>query len=187
MTIIPTRLARAATVSTSSSHQRNRVLDLYREWMRGVRFQFLPFLRFSFPNLTRFLLAHAHETRSQAPEICTLYCLNVPPSAVRAVIRQRFEKNRYVSDPKVIDVLIHKSRQDYQEAVNFWKQEPRVLGPLLSNRDRPHRTFMQKFLEGGSPSYASLLAWPSVDPLGFSVYVHPGRDEDAVLPASPNV
>jgi hypothetical protein len=114
-----------------------------------------PFSAFSFSNLTRFLLAN--ETRPQAPEICTLYCLNVPPSAVRAVIRQRFEKNRYVSDPKVIDVLIHKSRQDYQEAVNFWKQEPHVLGPLLSNRDRPQRTFMQKFLEGGSPSCASLL------------------------------
>ena len=69
---------------------------------------------------------------------------------MRAVIRQRFEKNRYVSDPKVIDLLIHKSRQDYQEAVNFWKQEPHVLGPFLSNRDRPHRTFLQKFYEGGS-------------------------------------
>jgi hypothetical protein len=38
MTTIPTRLARAAAVSTSSGHQRKRVLDLYREWMRGVRF-----------------------------------------------------------------------------------------------------------------------------------------------------
>jgi hypothetical protein len=40
MTTIPTRLARAATVSTNSIHQRKRVLDLYREWMRGVRFFF---------------------------------------------------------------------------------------------------------------------------------------------------
>jgi hypothetical protein len=36
MTTIPTRLARAATVSTGSVQQRKRVLDLYREWMRGV-------------------------------------------------------------------------------------------------------------------------------------------------------
>jgi hypothetical protein len=98
----------------------------------------------------------------QAPEICTLYCLDVPPSAVRAVIRQRFEKNRYVSDPKVIDVLIHKSRQDYQEAVNFWKQEPHVLGHLLSDRDRPHRTFMQKFLEGGSSQCSFFVAVPAL-------------------------
>ena len=58
-----------------------------------------------------------------------------------------------MSDPKLIDILIHKSRQDYQEAVNFWKQEPHVLGPLLGNRDRPHRTFLQKFFEGGLLSY----------------------------------
>ena len=81
---------------------------------------------------------------------------------MRAVIRQRFEKNRYVSDPKLIDVLIHKSRLDYQEAVNFWKQEPHVLGPLLSNRDRPHRTFLQKFYEGGSSSGVPFLV---LDPL----------------------
>ena len=89
------------------------------------------------------------DTRAQAPEICTLYSLDVPPSAVRAVIRQRFEKNRYVSDTNVIDILIHKSRQEYQETMNFWKQEPHVLGPLLGNRDRAHRSFLQKFFEGG--------------------------------------
>src|ERR1700755_1319139 len=42
MTTIPTRLARAATVSTGSVQQRKRVLDLYREWIRGVHsFYFL--------------------------------------------------------------------------------------------------------------------------------------------------
>jgi hypothetical protein len=118
----------------------------------------------------------------KAPEICTLYSLDVPPSAVRAVIRHRFEKNRYVSDAKLIDILIHKSRQDYQEAVNFWKQEPHVLGPLLSNRDRPHRTFMQKFLEGG------LSVIPALSPHHVMTHSDPvGRDEDTVLPASPNV
>ncbi|KAI0270511.1 NdufA6 NADH-ubiquinone oxidoreductase 14.8 kDa subunit [Gloeopeniophorella convolvens] len=130
MTTIPTRLARTATSSTSRVEQRKRVLDLYRDWMRG------------------------------APEICTLYALDVPASTVRAVIRQRFEHNRYVSDPKTIDILLHKSRQEYQESMNFWKQEPHVLGLLLTSRERPHRTFLQKFYEG--------------------------RDEDAVLPASPS-
>jgi NADH dehydrogenase (ubiquinone) 1 alpha subcomplex subunit 6 len=46
--------------------------------------------------------------------------------------------------------------------MNFWKQEPHLIGLLLNgNRERPHRTFLQKFFEG--------------------------RDENAVLPASPNV
>ena len=102
---------------------------------------------------------------------------------MRAVIRQRFERNRHLSDPNLIDILLHKSRQEYQETMNFWKQEPHVLGPLLTgNRERPHRTFMQKFFEGGLPIYVVRSASAVVDN-GF----HSGRDEDAVLPASPNV
>ena len=88
----------------------------------------------------------------KAPEICVLYALDVPASAVRAVIRQRFERNRHLSDPNLIDILLHKSRVEYQETMNFWKQESHVLGLLLTgNRERPHRTFMQKFFEGGLP------------------------------------
>jgi hypothetical protein len=93
---------------------------------------------------------------------------------VRAVIRHRFEKNRYVSDPKVIDLLIHKSRQDYQETVNFWKQESHVLGPLLNNRDRPHRTFLQKFYEGG---FSCPFCVAAVDPpvSRFVSFIREGR------------
>jgi NADH dehydrogenase (ubiquinone) 1 alpha subcomplex subunit 6 len=147
MTTIPTRLARTATQSTSSAHQRKRVLDLYREWMRGVCFP-PPFL----PLLTYHLFGSQPPQNPQAPEICVLYSLDVPPSAVREVIRQRFERNRHLTDPNVIDILLHKSRVEYQETMNFWKQEPHVLGPLLnSHRERPHRTFLQKFFEGGLP------------------------------------
>ena len=71
---------------------------------------------------------------------------------MRAVIRQRFERNRHLTDSNLIDILLHKSRLEYQETMNFWKQEPHVLGPLLTgNRERPHRTFLQKFFEGGLP------------------------------------
>jgi hypothetical protein len=45
MTTIPTRLARVATVSTGSVQQRKRVLDLYREWIRGVRSFYFAFAR----------------------------------------------------------------------------------------------------------------------------------------------
>ena len=56
--------------------------------------------------------------------------------------------NRHVTDPKVIDVLIHKSRVEWQEALNAWKQEPHVLGILLEPKTRPPRTFLQHFYEG---------------------------------------
>ncbi|KAI0313480.1 NADH-ubiquinone oxidoreductase Complex1 subunit [Amylostereum chailletii] len=129
MTTIPARFARTVKTSGDPATARQRVIQLYRDWYRS------------------------------APELCTLFALNVPASYIRSQIRQRFEQNRHVTDPKVIDVLILKGRQEFQETMNCWKQEPHILGILLENQHRPQRSFLEKFYEG--------------------------RDEDAVLPASP--
>ena len=87
---------------------------------------------------------HTH----QAPEIVAAFGLNVHPNAIRRAVREEIERNRYVSDPKVIDVLLLKGQQSYQEVMNSWAQEPHILGLLLAPKGRPQRTFMQKFLEG---------------------------------------
>ncbi|KAI0659674.1 NADH-ubiquinone oxidoreductase Complex1 subunit [Cubamyces menziesii] len=131
MSTIPARLARSARVSSSPEEARKRVIQLYRDWYRS------------------------------APEICSLYALNVTPSYVRHCIRGHFEENRYVTDTRVIDVLIQKGRQEYQETLNCWKQLDHIMGILLAPKGRPQRTFLQKFYEG--------------------------RDEDAVLPAATGI
>ncbi|KAI0759063.1 NADH-ubiquinone oxidoreductase Complex1 subunit [Fomes fomentarius] len=131
MTTIPARLARTAHVSSSPEEARRRVLKLYRDWYRG------------------------------APEIVTLYALNVSPAYVRHCVRQQFEQNRYVTDTRLINVLVLKGRQEYQETMNCWKQLDHIMGILLQPKGRPPRTFLQKFYEG--------------------------RDEDAVLPAATGI
>jgi len=131
MTTIPSRLATLTRTSPSATEARKRALSLYRDWYRS------------------------------APEIVALYTLNVPPAYVRHAIRQRFERNRNVTDPRAIDVLLLKGRQDFQETMNVWKQTDHVAGILLQPQDRPRRTFLQKFYEG--------------------------RDEEAVIPAASGV
>ncbi|EGO02953.1 NADH-ubiquinone oxidoreductase [Serpula lacrymans var. lacrymans S7.3] len=131
MTTIPSRLAQVTRLSSSPAEARQRVIDLYRDWYRA------------------------------APEIVSLYALSVSPQFVRHCIRQQFEQNRYVTDQRVIDILIQKGRLEYQETINCWKQTDHVMGILLKNKDRPQRTFLQKFYEG--------------------------RDEDSVLPAASGV
>jgi len=131
MTTIPSRLAQAAHRSASPSEARARVIKHYRDWYRS------------------------------APEICSLYSLDVSPSYVRQAIRARFEENRYITDTGVIDVLLRKDHQDYQETMNLWKMRDHVLGVLLKPRGRPQRSFLEKFYEG--------------------------RDEDQVLPAATGV
>jgi NADH dehydrogenase (ubiquinone) 1 alpha subcomplex subunit 6 len=62
-----------------------------------------------------------------APEICTLYCLNVSPAVVRAKIRQDFERTRWVDDLEAMDILLHKGHVEFQETLNCWKMESHVM------------------------------------------------------------
>lgn len=50
----------------------------------------------------------------QAPEIQTMYSLNMPVSAIRTKMRQEFERHRYVSQLKTTDVLLFNSHQEFQ-------------------------------------------------------------------------
>lgn len=90
---IPARLARSVHVAKSHAEARTLAIHAYRAWYRS------------------------------APEICALYALNVSPSAVRLKIRQDFERNRSINDLNIINVLLHKNQQEYQETMNCWKQE----------------------------------------------------------------
>lgn len=65
--------------------------------------------------------------RAQAPEICALYALDVPPSTLRAKFRTQFEKNKTVKDLAVLDLMLLKAQQEYQETMNGWKQVPHIM------------------------------------------------------------
>ncbi|KAL0060596.1 ndufa6 NADH-ubiquinone oxidoreductase subunit [Marasmius tenuissimus] len=70
------------------------------------------------------------------------------PAYVRHQIRKKFENNRDVTDLRAIEVLIHKSRLEYQETINIWKMPDHVTGLLLNEKPRPQKSFLQKFYEG---------------------------------------
>ncbi|KAK1057085.1 hypothetical protein LTR33_013722, partial [Friedmanniomyces endolithicus] len=79
-----------------------------------------------------------------------MYSLNMPVSAIRTKIRQEFERHRYVSQLKTVDVLLFNSRQEYQETLNFWKQLTHVLKYFRMEEDpkaKLPKTFIQGFLE----------------------------------------
>ncbi|KAJ3743168.1 NADH dehydrogenase 1 alpha subcomplex subunit 6 [Lentinula detonsa] len=129
---IPARLARPSLVSETHAEAKRRTIQLYREWYRA------------------------------APEMISLYSLNYSPQYVRHLLRQRFEANRHVTDLRAINVLLLKSRQEYQETVNAWKLPDQVMGILLKPKEASHqKTFLEKF--------------------------YTGRDEEAIRPAASGV
>ncbi|KAK0259471.1 hypothetical protein LTS09_005822 [Friedmanniomyces endolithicus] len=121
MVINPTYLAVRTRSSRSFDDARKRVITSYREWLRA------------------------------APEVQSMYSLNMPVSAIRTKIRQEFERHRYVSQLETVDVLLFNSHQEYQETLNFWKQLTHVLKYFRMEEDpkaKLPKTFIQGFLEG---------------------------------------
>lgn len=55
---------------------------------------------------------------------CSVYDL-------RTKVREQFEKNKHVTDTRVVDVLILKGRQEFQESINYWKTPVRAPSARL--------------------------------------------------------
>ncbi|KAF1983457.1 NADH dehydrogenase, alpha subcomplex, subunit 6 [Aulographum hederae CBS 113979] len=119
--INPTFLAQKTRSSVNWSDAKTRVLSSYREWLRA------------------------------APEIQTMYRLNMPVSNVRTKIRQEFERHRFVAQLPTADVLLFNSHQEFQETLNFWKQENHIMKYFRQEEDREAKlpnNFIGGFLEG---------------------------------------
>ncbi|KAG9196379.1 hypothetical protein G6011_01500 [Alternaria panax] len=121
MVINPTYLAQRTRSSVNWTDAKKRVIHSYRDWLRS------------------------------APEIQTMYSLNMPVSTLRTKMRQEFERHRYVNQLKTVDVLLFNSHQEFQETLNFWKQLSHVLKYFRAEEDPKARlpsNFINGFLEG---------------------------------------
>ena len=83
--------------------------------------------------------------------------MNVSAQYFRQRIRAKFEENRHVTDIRLIDKLALRGAQEYQETMNFWKQNDHILGTLLKPTGRPPQTFLQKFYEGAHSGFGPYL------------------------------
>ncbi|KIW47367.1 uncharacterized protein PV06_00067 [Exophiala oligosperma] len=121
MTINPTYLAQRSRSSINWADAQRRVLRSYREWLRA------------------------------SPEIQSMYSLNMPVSKIRTKVRQEFEKHRYVNHLQAVDVLLQQSHAEFQETLNFWKQNSHIMKYWRTEEDenaRLPKNFMSGFLEG---------------------------------------
>ncbi|KAF2715371.1 NADH dehydrogenase, alpha subcomplex, subunit 6 [Pleomassaria siparia CBS 279.74] len=119
--INPTYLAQRTRSSLNWSDAKRRVIHSYRDWLRA------------------------------APEVQTMYTLNLPVSTLRTKVRQEFERHRYVNQLRTVDVLLFNSHQEFQETMNFWKQVSQVMKYFHTEDDptpKLPKNFINGFLEG---------------------------------------
>ncbi|GMM28417.1 hypothetical protein DAMA08_011330 [Martiniozyma asiatica (nom. inval.)] len=120
---LPTAFAEATRFSTSNAELRIRVLNLYRRYLRHSR------------------------------DFVNSYDLDIPAAGVKTTIRQEFEKQRHVQDLAVKNVLYMKGQMEFQELVNFWKQQCHVM-KYFENfeyyNSAKGNDFVGKFLKGAN-------------------------------------
>ena len=96
--LFETMLPSLTTTSNQSFAQARRASrNLFKQWMRA------------------------------APEICDIYKLEIDSKQVQQRVRQEWQKNRFIRDLNVIDILLFKGRAELEETLNIWKVGDGVL------------------------------------------------------------
>lgn len=88
-----------------------------------------------------------------APEIQSIYPLDIPISQIRQRMREEFEKNRFVDNLDTINVLLMKGQMELEETLYMWKTRGHVEHMFSKEsheivKENEKKSWMSGFLDG---------------------------------------
>jgi NADH dehydrogenase (ubiquinone) 1 alpha subcomplex subunit 6 len=81
------------------------------------------------------------------PYVIRHYKLEFRPHQIKNTLRQEFLRNKNITDPSLIDILVFKGQMELEETLNLWKTRGHVVKLLAPRNELEEVPELRQFLQ----------------------------------------